>query len=169
MQFCKKFFSERQYVRQREQTEQAARSGKQNIAEGYTFESLQSYIRLLGVAHGSIKELKEDYSDFLRQRNLQQWHKDDARIRAFRDFRAVWVDPTSPTTPNTPTLPKDPEEATNMLITLCNQCEFLLSKQIDALKEKFVKEGGRTEQLRRKRIEERKRPPSWHPFSGPRS
>lgn len=162
MQFCSRFFGERQHVRQREQTEQAARSGKQNIAEGYTFESLKSYIKLLGVAHGSIKELQEDMQDFLRQRGLKQCDKDDSRIRAFREFRAAWV---TSTTLNTPKLPNDPEEAANMLVTLCNQCEFLLTRQIEALKAKFIKEGGWTEQLRKKRLEERKRGPSWHPFS----
>ncbi|MCD6225909.1 four helix bundle protein, partial [bacterium] len=40
--------------RQREQMEQAARSGKQNIAEGYSQgTSLKAYIKLLGVARGS--------------------------------------------------------------------------------------------------------------------
>lgn len=36
--------------RTRDQMEQAARSGKQNIAEGYTVQSLESYIKLCGVA-----------------------------------------------------------------------------------------------------------------------
>lgn len=36
--------------------EQAARSGKQNIAEGYTAQSLENYIKLVGVAEGSMKE-----------------------------------------------------------------------------------------------------------------
>lgn len=56
--------------RTRDQMEQAGRSGKQNIAEGYTIQSLKSYIKLLGVAVGSIKELSADYEDFLRQNQL---------------------------------------------------------------------------------------------------
>lgn len=46
---------------------QAARSGKQNIVEGYELQSLEGYIRFLGIAKGSIRELEEDYEDFLRQ------------------------------------------------------------------------------------------------------
>lgn len=137
-----------------DQMEQAARSGKQNIAEGYTLESLESYIKLLGVAHGSIKELSTDFEDFLRQKKLKIWDKDDPRVRGFRDFRAVWV---SPNIPNTPNLPKDAEDAANMLLTFCQMETFLLKKQIEALKEKFEKEGGFREKLFKKRIDYKKK------------
>lgn len=72
-----------------DQMEQAARSGKQNIAEGYTMQSLESYIKLCGVAEGSIKELAADFEDFLRQNKLAIWEKEDPRVRVFRAFRAV--------------------------------------------------------------------------------
>jgi len=130
--------------------EQAGRSGKQNIAEGYTMQSLESYIKLLGVAEGSIKELAADYEDFLRQRKLTIWGKDDPRVRVFRAFRAVWK---SPNIPNTPNLPNDSEEAANMMLTFCQMETFLLKRQIAALKEKFIKEGGFRENLFKKRIE----------------
>lgn len=130
--------------------EQAGRSGKQNIAEGYTMQSLEGYIKLLGVAEGSIKELAADYEDFLRQRKSAIWGKDDPRVRVFRGFRAIWV---KPNIPNSPNLPKDPEEAANMMLTFCQMETYLLSKQIAALKEKFVKEGGFRENLFKKRIE----------------
>lgn len=133
-----------------DQMEQAGRSGKQNIAEGYTMQSLEGYIKLAGVAVGSIKELAADYEDFLRQRKLTIWSKDDARIRVFRAFRAVWK---SPNTPNTPNLPKNPEEAANMILTFCQMESYLLTRQIAALKEKFIKEGGFRENLFRKRLE----------------
>lgn len=139
--------------RTRDQMEQAGRSGKQNIAEGYTMQSLESYIKLAGVALGSIKELAADYEDFLRQKRLATWPKDDERIRAIRDFRAVWVVPNRPNTPN---LPKDPEEAANMMLTFCQMESYLLAKQIAALREKFVREGGFRENLFRKRMERRK-------------
>lgn len=132
-----------------DQMEQAARSGKQNIAEGYTMESLESYIKLLGVAHGSFKELSTDFEDFLRQKQLQIWDKNHSKVRVFRGFRAVWK---SPNIPNTPNLPNDPEEAANMLLTFCQMETFLLKRQIDALTEKFVKEGGFRENLFKKRI-----------------
>lgn len=136
--------------RTRDQMEQAGRSGKQNIAEGYTMQSLESYIKLLGVAEGSIKELAADYEDFLRQIKLAIWGKDDPRVRVFRAFRAVWK---SPNVPNTPNLPKDQEEAANMLLTFCQMESYLLSRQIAALKEKFVKEGGFRESLFKKRVQ----------------
>ena len=116
-------------------------------------QSLESYIKLAGVALGSMKELAADYEDFLRQRKLSTWSKDDVRVRAFRGFRAVWV---KPNIPNTPNLPKDPEEATNMLLTFCQMETYLLTRQIAALKEKFVKEGGFRENLFRARMEKKK-------------
>lgn len=139
-----------------DQMDQAGRSGKQNIAEGCSLESLESYIKLLGVALGSFKELSSDYEDFLRQKGFMIWPKDDERIRVFRDFRAVWV---KDNIPNTPNLPNNPEEAANFLLTLCQLETFLLRRQIDSLKEKFVKEGGFRENLLKKRLEYRKTDP----------
>lgn len=68
---------------------QAARSGKQNIAEGYLEKSLKMYIKLLGVARGSLGELLEDYGDFARQRKILLWSKEKAR-----EMREI---PTKPT------------------------------------------------------------------------
>lgn len=150
VEFIKRWISYKS--RTRDQMEQAGRSGKQNIAEGYTFQSLQSYIHLLGVSDGSIKELAADYEDFLRQRGFDIWGKDDPRVRRFRAFRAVWM---KPNIPNSPNLPKDPEEAANMMLTFCQMESYLLSRQIAALKEKFVKEGGFRENLFRKRAARR--------------
>lgn len=147
VEFCKRWVNPKS--RTYDQMEQGARSGKQNIAEGYTFQSLESYIKLCGVAEGSIKELAADYEDFLRQNNLKIWSKDDPRVRAFRDFRAVWV---KPNIPNTPNLPNDPEEAANMLLTFCQMQSFLLKRQIESLKTKFIEEGGFRENLFKKRI-----------------
>lgn len=145
--FCQKFLDRRS--RTVDQMEQGARSGKQCIAEGYSFQSLESYIKLLGVSQGSFKELGSDYEDYLRQRKLAIWPKDGPRVRVFRDFRAVWV---KENLPNTPKLPSDPEEAANMLLTFCQLETFLLARQIEALKVKFVKEGGFRENLFKKRL-----------------
>ncbi|MBU2577734.1 four helix bundle protein, partial [Patescibacteria group bacterium] len=62
--------------RTKDQMEQAARSGKQNIAEGYLQKSLEGRLKLLGVARGSLEELLNDYQDFLRQRGFELWQKD---------------------------------------------------------------------------------------------
>ncbi len=103
VEFVKRWINPRS--RTTDQMEQAARSGKQNIAEGHTMQSLESYIKLLGVANGSFKELATDYEDFLRQNKYELWEKDDGRVRVFRDFRAVWVKPNIPNTPNLPNNP----------------------------------------------------------------
>ena len=145
--FCHRYLDRKS--RTVDQMEQAARSGKQNVAEGYSLESLESYIKLLGVAFGSLKELGIDYEDFLRQKGFSIWPKHDSRVRAFREFRAFW---RYPNIPNTPNLPNDPEEAANMLLTFCQMETYLLKKQIEALKKKFVSEGGFRENLFRDRL-----------------
>src|SRR3989344_3556322 len=134
--------------RTKDQMEQAGRSGKQNIAEGYAMSTLEGYIKLCGVAHGSFKELAADFEDFLRQHKLSIWEKNDARVSVFRAFRAIWV---IPNIPNTPNLPKYPEEAANMLLTFCQMETFLLKRQIDALEKKFINQGGFRENLFKKR------------------
>lgn len=72
--------------RTRDQMEQWARSGKQNIVEGSLAAgtSKETELRLTGVARSSIGELLEDYKDFLRLRGLPIWIKDDPRMVAMR-------------------------------------------------------------------------------------
>jgi len=151
VQFVKRWVTS---LRTRSQMEQAARSGKQNIAEGYLEKSLKGYIYLLGIAYASLGELLEDYEDFLRQRGLKLWDKEDPRVKKFREFRVFGEDSSSL---NTPKLPNNPEEAANLLITLIHLALFLLSRQIKSLEEKFIKEGGFTENLFKRRMAERKK------------
>lgn len=151
VEFCRRFVDKKS--RTVDQMTQAARSGKQNIAEGYSVQSLESYIKLVGVAEGSVRELASDYEDFLRQRGLSIWPKEDSRVRGFRGFRAVWV---KPNLPNTPNLPNNPEEAANQFLTFCQMESFLLAKQIGALKTKFISQGGFRENLFKKRLEHRR-------------
>ncbi len=77
--------------RTRDQMEQSARSGKQNIVEGSLVSgtSKESELRLTNIARGSIGELEEDYKDFLRLRRLPIWHKNDPRML---DMRALGTD-----------------------------------------------------------------------------
>ena len=86
-----------------------------------------------------------------KQNKLELWNKEDLRIREFRGFR-VFGD-----SPEIPELPENPETAANFLLTLCHQTQFLLFRQTSALEEKFVKEGGYTENLFKKRMEERRK------------
>ena len=138
--------------RQHEQMIQASRSISQNIAEGYTGESLSTYILLSGVANGSNEELSRDFEDYLRQRGLPIWGKDDPRVRVFRKFRVFW---TGPKALNTPKLPTNPTEAANLLLTLCQMESYLLHQHVESLKKKHETEGGYTENLFKKRREYR--------------
>jgi hypothetical protein len=56
---------------------QAARSGKQNIAEGSKASgtSKEMEIKLMNVARASLEELLIDYCDYLRVRDFPLWEK----------------------------------------------------------------------------------------------
>lgn len=132
---------------------QAGRSGKQNIVEGYSQgTSLKGYIKLLGVSKGSFQELLEDYEDFLRQRKLELLGKEDPKVRKFREFRVFRDNKGWLNSPISLIDPNNPKEFSNLLITLLRQELYLLARQIAALEEKFVKEGGFTESLFKRRL-----------------
>ena len=65
---------------------QAARSGKQNIAEGSAagVTSMETAIKLTNVAKASFQELLLDYEDFLRVRNFRQWEKNSVEVDFLR-------------------------------------------------------------------------------------
>lgn len=71
--FCKTYLSCRD--RTVDQMVQAARSGKQNIAEGKEagLISLEMEIKLINVARANLDELLVDYEDFLRVRKFLLW------------------------------------------------------------------------------------------------
>src|ERR1700751_1814150 len=73
VRFCERYVDRRS--RTRDQMVQAARSGKQNIAEGSMASgtSKKTELKLIGVARSSLEELLCDYQDFLRQRSLPLW------------------------------------------------------------------------------------------------
>ena len=131
----------------------AARSGKQNIVEGSDnlSTSLKIAIKLTGIAKGSIEELIGDLEDFLRQRKLAQWEKNDPRVLALRAQSATLVRDLSflgnLRLLEKLTLPEQKEDAANFLLTLCHQATFLLDRQVKALEEKHKKEGGFSEKL----------------------
>lgn len=133
--------------------EQAGRSGKQNIVEGSSSRSVSSNLKLTGVARNSLAELLEDYRDFLRQRRLAEWSKDSLQAKAVRalayKFNRSYMTYKS--------YMENPEAAANVMICLINQTTYLLDRQIASLEKKFVSEGGYTENLAKKRIEERKK------------
>lgn len=148
IEFCKRWIDYKS--RTKDQMEQAARSGMQNISEGNKQQSLSGYIKLSGVARGSLEELLKDYMAFARQNKLEVWEKDRA-IREIGEMSQIWEiikeNPTLPNNPDFPNLPSDPEKAVNLLITLINQVNYLIDKLIYSLKEKHMKEGGLSEKL----------------------
>jgi len=82
--FCERFVDKRS--RTVDQMVQAARSGRQNIAEGSraAAASSQTELRLVNVARASLDELPLDYEDFLRQRGLPQWSKESPEAMRVR-------------------------------------------------------------------------------------
>lgn len=139
--------------RQIEQMEQAARSGKMNIAEGYAQKtSLKGYIKLLGIARGSLEELKLDYIDFLKNNRLQIYPLTHPKIREFRKIKIREIG----TIEELRKIVANVEEFCNFMITLISQNTYLLDKQIQALIDKHTKEGGFTEKLYQRRIKFRK-------------
>jgi len=134
--------------RTRDQMVQAARSGKQNIPEGYLQKSLESRIKLLGVSRGSLEELLNDYLDFLRQQGLKLWEMEDPKAKEVR--KLVYNDYNSYI--NYKSYIENPEEAANAMICLINQTNRLLDQKLRWMEEQFVKEGGFRENLFKKRL-----------------
>src|SRR6476619_6837915 len=84
VKFCDRFIDKRS--RTHDQMVQAARSGRQNIAEGSQASgtSKKTELKLVGVARASLEELLLDYEDFLRQRGLALWSKTDPTAHVVR-------------------------------------------------------------------------------------
>ena len=141
--------------RTRDQMEQSARSGKQNIVEGSlaSATSKQTEIHLTNVARASLGELLEDYQDFLRLRGLPIWPKDAPRMRA---LRALGTDEATCETYRPYIESDDPETVGNVMVCLCKQACFLLDQQIRELERAFLEEGGIRERMTRARCEARR-------------
>jgi four helix bundle suffix protein len=152
--FCGCFIDRRS--RTHDQMVQAARSGKQNIAEGSMASgtSKKTELKLIGVARASLEELLLDFQDYLRQRNLPLWGKDDAKAKEVRAL--AHRSNRSYTTYKTYLENQNPETAANAVICLIHQTNYLLDQQLRALEKEFLKEGGFTERLYRVRSQTRK-------------
>lgn len=158
VQFCQKFLPGRELLRQREQMIQAARSAKQCIAEGASQKtSLKGYIKMLGISRGSLEELLKDYQDFARLRNITIWEKSDSRLKEMGGrVKKVKRETGRYKLPSTPSQPSNPSCPLNYLIDLIIRTNYLLDRQKTSLEEKFIKEGGYSEALFRKRVIYRK-------------
>jgi four helix bundle suffix protein len=151
--FCQRFLSKGD--RTVDQMVQAARSGKQNIAEGAKASgtSKETEIKLMNVARASLEELLVDYRDFLRVRDLRLWDKNSREAQfvrtlgnkphvtyeAFREFCDT----------------RPAEVVANIALCLIHQANYLLDQQIRRLEQDFVKEGGLRERMTRVRLQYR--------------
>lgn len=137
-----------------DQMRQAARSCKQNIVEGVSdgTVSLEMCIRLIGVARGSVMELREDYMDFLRQRRLEIWDKEDPRTVATRNYCRNHYDPGEYVDKCES---RSDETVANIMLTLIRQMEAMLARVLKSLEERFIQEGGLREAMSRERRRQR--------------
>lgn len=137
-----------------DQMVQAARSGKQNIAEGSeaSTTSRETEIKLTNVAKASLEELLIDYEDYLRTRNLNLWDTSHPRYLALRDYASG----TRIFSEYTALMAKmNDEEMANLCITLINQCTYMLRKLLERQQQQFIAEGGIREQMTRARLSHR--------------
>ncbi len=183
VRFCDRYIEKRS--RTHDQMVQAARSGVQNIAEGSKASgtSKKMELKLTNVARASLEELRLDYEDYLRQRGLELWAKDDPRRKKLVARRcatagevAEWVKevhrsyghdgldgqngPEKRRAVSKQSIPSIKsgfaEIAANAALILIGVACALLDRQILAQAETFVEEGGFTERLYRVRTARRR-------------
>jgi four helix bundle suffix protein len=180
VRFCDKYVD--RVSRTKDQMVQAARSGVLNIAEGSqaSATSKKTELKLTQVARASLEELKLDYEDFLRQRGLAQWERENPLRQELIDRRcqtadevAAWIvevakanrqsgysgpdgqaaDPSTMSTASTKLYPK--YSANAALVLLAVACA-LLDRQVERLAQDFENEGGFTERLYKVRAAKRR-------------
>lgn len=132
--------------RTRDQIIQAARSCKQNIVEGLAdgMTSSEMQLKLLNVARASLKELREDFEDYLKSRQLQFYSADESRYTAMIDYCRFhnrlsdyepyfqkWTD----------------EQMCNYALTLCHMIDRMMMSFLKKLEQEFITEGGIKERM----------------------
>jgi len=154
VKFCDRLIDRRS--RTHDQMVQAARSGRQNIAEGSQASgtSKKFELKLVSVARASLEELLLDYEDFLRQRGLTLWRKDHPIAQVVR--RLAYEKNRSYMTYRSYIEAASPEIAANTIICLIHQTNYLLDQQLRQLEQAFLKDGGFTERLYNARSRRRK-------------
>lgn len=129
-----------------DQMVQAARSGKQNIVEGFAdgMTSSELQLKLLNVARSSLKELKSDYEDYIQTRHLSLWEPSNPRykdmlaycrhhneIDDYKPFFEKWSD----------------EELCNIALTLLHMVDKMMKTYLQGLEQQFVTQGGIKERM----------------------
>jgi four helix bundle suffix protein len=178
--FCRDFF--RKYDRTIDQMVQAARSGKQNIIEGSQASgtSKETELKLTNVARASLEELLEDYRDFLRTRQKEEWDKNSKESRFVRGLavgsiqlnadgtKATRETEDRPRASRTSSVTYDTfrffenrpaEVRANLIICLIHLTNYLLDQQVRKLEQDFLKEGGLRERMTHARLQARNAKP----------
>ncbi len=150
--FCDRLIDRRS--RTHDQMVQAARSGKQNIAEGSMASgtSKKTEIKLIGVARASLEELLLDFKDYLRQQGLLRGGNEHPKAQ---EVRALCYQKNRSYLTYRTYFEASAEIAANTMICLIHQTNYLLDQQLRALEKEFLKEGGFTEKLYRVRSQVR--------------
>lgn len=148
--FCQRFLP-KYGDRTVDQMVQAARSGKQNIVEGFAdgVTSTEMELKLLNVARASLKELKEDYLDYLRRHELALWDAKHPRydgllkfcrehndLADYQPFFGKWTD----------------EELANCANTLCHMVDKMMSTFLEKKETDFTENGGIRERMTAARL-----------------
>ncbi len=151
--FCRRFLPARG-DRTVDQMTQAARSCKQNIAEGSAAAgtSLETQIKLTNVARATLDELLEDYLDYLKAHNSAEWPMDGKKKTAAREFARThpeWED-WKPLFESRPA-----GTLCNLMIVVIQQTRYLLDKMLKWQEEDFKAHGGVRERMYAARTEVR--------------
>ena len=134
-----------------DQMVQAARSGKQNIVEGSAdgVTSTAMEINLMNVARSSIKELKEDYEDYLISRQHKLWQKNHPRYTKMVEF----CKNHNKLEDYQPYFDKwDDETIANVALSLCHFIDKMMTSYEEHLQKTFVEEGGIKERMTAARL-----------------
>lgn len=129
-----------------DQMTQAARSCKQNIAEGSAASgtSKETEIKLTNVARATLDELLEDYLDYLKSHGSAEWGATSEKKTAARNFSKThsdWND-WKPLFDSRPA-----ETLCNLMIVVIQQTKYLLDRMIAAQESDFKKHGGVRERM----------------------
>jgi four helix bundle suffix protein len=150
LHFCNRFFAK--FDRTREQMIQAARSGKQNILEASeaSATSKETEIKLTNTARASLKEILEDYRDFMRNHGIAEWKPDDRyalRLRQLNRTPGAGYETFKKAIEHS-----DPAICANAIAGLIKVTCYLLDRQIERLERDFLQEGGLCERMTRSRL-----------------
>jgi len=139
-----------------DQMVQAVRSGKQNIVEGSAdgMTSTEMELKLLNVARASIKELREDYEDFIISRHLERWtqghHRYDGLLKFCRIHNRL--------SDYEPYFNKwSAEEMANIALALCHMVDKMMITYQKRKEQEFITEGGIRERMTAARLGYRNR------------